>query len=200
MTSRDKPAHQRPELPDFWDHRFRSGVTPWDAGTVPASFKAHFDHQPPANILVPGCGSAHEALHLDRSGWKVVALDFAEAAIDAARQNLGDWSGTLLHADFFAHCPPRPYDTIYERAFLCALPRKCWPDYASGVARLLRPGGILAGYFYLGDDLKGPPFAIGRDELSALLGPFFVLESEHPADDSIPVFAGKEYWMVWRKS
>jgi SAM-dependent methyltransferase len=194
-----KPPHQRPELPDFWDHRFRSGVTPWDAGVVPSAFRDYIDRQTPAGILIPGCGSAHEAHHLDHLGWQVVALDFAAAAIDLARRNLGDWGGTLLQEDFFAHCPPQPYDVVYERAFLCALPRKLWSGYGEATARLLAPGGILAGYFYFGDDPKGPPFAIRPDDLMALLGPFFTLEVDLPALDSIPVFAGKERWMVWRR-
>ena len=34
-----KPPQQRPELPDFWEHRFRNGVTPWDAGRAPQALQ-----------------------------------------------------------------------------------------------------------------------------------------------------------------
>lgn len=48
-------------------------------------------------------------------------------------------------------------DGIYERTFLCSLPPECWPDYAARMARLLRPGGVLAGIFYYGTDPDGYP-------------------------------------------
>lgn len=200
-----KPAHQRPELPDFWDHRFSQGTTPWDAGRVPQALQAFARKYAtaatasPRRVLIPGCGSAHEAAFLDRLGWPVVALDFSAAAVEAARRNLGAWNGRLIQGDFFAHEAAPPYDLIYERAFLCALPRKLWSGYGERMAALLPPGGILAGYFYLGDAPKGPPFGIGRAELDALLGPFFDLVEEQAIEDSLPVFAGAERWMVWKR-
>lgn len=194
----DKPAHQRPELPDFWDHRFRSAVTPWDAGGVPEQLRAFADGMPAnARVLVPGCGSAYEAGYLAAPGRDVVALDFSAAAIAAARLTLGSWRGRLVHDDFFHFANDAPFDLIYERAFLCALPRSLWPDYAQRMARLVRPGGHLAGYFLLGDEPKGPPFAIGGEALDALLAPWFTRICDAPASDSIAVFAGRERWQVW---
>lgn len=196
----DKPAHQRPELPDFWDHRFRSAVTPWDAGGVPVQLREFADHLPAdTRVLVPGCGSAYEAGYLAAPGRDVIALDFSAAAIAAARLTLGSWRGQLLHDDFFHFPCAAPFDFIYERAFLCALPRKMWPDYGRRMAGLMRPGGHLAGYFLLGDDLKGPPFPITPDALDALLGPWFVRVADAAASDSIAVFAGRERWQVWRR-
>ena len=197
-----KPAHQRPELPDFWDRRFTEGTTPWDAGRVPQALRVFADAYPAGSkprVLIPGCGSAHDAAFLDALGWPVLALDFSAAAIETARRNLGDWQGRLAQGDFFSHEAEAPYDLIYERAFLCALPRKLWAGYGERMARLLAPGGILAGFFYFGTDLKGPPFAIERDQLDALLGPFFDLVDERAVDDSLPVFAGRERWMLWKR-
>lgn len=206
ISSPEKPAHQRPELPDFWDHRFRQGVTPWDAGGVPEALQSFVHRQAVKvvapdehRVLIPGCGSAHEAAYLDRHGWPVVALDFSADALDAARRNLGDWGGTLLHEDFFHHDAEPPYALIYERAFLCALPRKLWRGYGERMARLLAPGGILAGYFYFGDGLKGPPFPISRPQLNELLEPYFDLVEDEAVSDSLPVFAGQERWQVWRR-
>ncbi|MBI4984470.1 MAG: methyltransferase domain-containing protein [Rhodocyclales bacterium] len=197
-----KPDHQRPELPDFWDKRFQSGVMPWDAGAVPTDLQAYLRQQGPGQarrVLVPGCGSAHEAAFLDQLGWSVVALDFSAAAVETARRNLGDWGGTLVQEDFFAHSPASPYALVYERAFLCALPRKLWAGYGERMMRLLAPGGHLAGYYFFGDDLKGPPFAIDRPQLDALLTPYFDLVADDAVADSIPAFAGRERWLVWRR-
>lgn len=203
----EKPAHQRPELPDFWDHRFRSKVTPWEAGRAPEALRAFVLRHEAQNVqengaalraLVPGCGSAWDAAFLDASGWKVSALDFSPAAVETARDTLGDaWGGTLLCADFFTFEAEQRFDVIYERAFLCALPRTLWPDYAPRMAGLLRPGGLLCGYFFLDDTPKGPPFGIQAEQLKALLDPYFIQTADQPVSDSLAVFAGRERWQEW---
>ncbi|MBI2306854.1 MAG: methyltransferase domain-containing protein [Rhodocyclales bacterium] len=199
-TQDEKPDHQRPELPEFWDKRFRKGVTPWNAGGVPAALAAYATSRTDRpQTLVPGCGHAWEAGWLARLGWPVTALDFSPSAVDAARAALGDWSGQLLCADFFRFTPEQPYDLVYERAFLCAMPRRLWTDYGRRVHELLAPGGRLAGFFFFSDEPKGPPFGITPQELDALLGPWFEREDDRAVDDSLPVFAGRERWQVWRR-
>lgn len=196
----EKPDHQRPEHPDFWDKRFGEGTTPWNAGGVPRAlmdYVAHAKDKP--RTLIPGCGHAWEAAWLAAQGWDVTALDFSAAAIDTARQQLGEWPGQLVCGDFFSFEPIAPYEAIYERAFLCALPRKLWENYGRRMHDLLTPGGRLIGFFFLRDEPKGPPFGITQEALDALLSPWFVREDDRPVDDSIPVFAGMERWQVWRR-
>ena len=200
MSNPAKPPEQRPELPEFWCKRFTEGATPWDAGRVPTAlgeFAAAQRH--PLNTLIPGCGSAWEAAHLAALGWPVTALDFSPAAIATAREVLGDWSGQLVCADFFAFTSDAAYDLIYERAFLCALPRKLWDDWGRRMAKLLPPGGLLAGYFFFSENPKGPPFGISEARLTELLAANFERLVDAPATDSIPVFAGQERWQVWRR-
>ena len=66
-------------------------------------------------------------------------------AVQKAREVLGDAPVALVCDDFFTYAPPRPLELIYERAFLCALPRKLWTDWGRRVAELLPPGALLAG-------------------------------------------------------
>ena len=203
--SSEKPAHQRPELPDFWDHRFRSGTTPWDAGHAPLAlrqFAAGYATTSGATprVLIPGCGSAWDAAFLDSQGWEVTALDFSPAAVEAARVTLGDhWRGTLLCDDFFSFAAAQRFDAIYERAFLCALPRAMWPGYPARMAALLRLGGLLAGSFYISEEAKGPPFGILPQQLDDLLTPHFTRREDRPVEDSLSVFAGRERWQVWQR-
>jgi len=205
--SSDKPAHQRPELPDFWDHRFRNGAIPWDAGQAPQALRDFADDYrgqaggtDRPRVLVPGCGSAWDAAWLDAQEWDVTALDFSAAAVDAARLTLGQhWHGQLLCEDFFTFTPDAPFDVIYERAFLCALPRMLWPAYAPRMAQLMPPGGLLAGCFFLADRPKGPPFGILPQQLDDLLTPYFTRRADRPVEDSLPVFAGQERWQVWQR-
>lgn len=196
----DKPDDQRPEHPDFWDKRFGAGTTPWNAGGVPQALMAYAaDHPGQPRTLIPGCGHAWEADWLARRGWQITALDFSAAAIKAARLQLGRWPGQLVCGDFFSFTPPSTYELIYERAFLCALPRKLWQGYGRRMHELLAPGGRLIGFFFFGNEPKGPPFGIAPDALETLLAPWFVREDDQAVDDSIPIFAGRERWQVWQR-
>lgn len=200
MNEPTKPSEQRPEHPDFWCKRFGEGVTPWDAGRVQGDFASFVAARTqPLNTLIPGCGSAWEASHLADHRWPVTALDFSPTAVACAREVLADQAVNLVCADFFAWQPAQALDLIYERAFLCALPRKLWADWGKRVAELLPPGGLLAGYFFVCDQLKGPPFGILPEQLDALLLPNFECLTDQPVADSIPVFAGRERWQVWRR-
>ena len=200
MNESSKPPEQRPEHPDFWCKRFGDGVTPWDAGRAPAALADFLARQPtPLVTLIPGCGSAWDAALLAEHGWPVTALDFSPVAVAQAGEILGNAAVDLVCADFFTFTPRQPLQLIYERAFLCALPRKLWADWGRRVAELLPPGGLLAGYFFLCDQLKGPPFGILPEQLESLLADNFERLVDLPVEDSIPVFAGRERWQIWRR-
>ena len=194
-------ASRDPLTPDFWDERFERGFTPWDLNGVPAALREFVARtRGPRTVLIPGCGNAYELVYLLEAGWQATAIDFAPTAVGRARQLAGPWEERVVEADFFAWEPQGPLDLIYERAFLCAMPPAMWPQVAARWAALLPPGAMLAGFFYFGESPKGPPFGIARAELEALLAPHFDLVEEGPVADSLPVFAGKERWMVWRRS
>lgn len=200
-----KADDQRPEHPDFWCKRFGAGTTPWDAGKVPDDFAQFVAARTQSlRTLIPGCGSGWEATVLAERGWRTTALDFSPTAVDRAQAILAPLLGPgstvdLVCGDFFQWQPEAPLDLIYERAFLCALPRKLWDDWAQRVAALLPPGALLAGYFFVCDQPKGPPFGILPEQLDALLSPHFRRIENRAVADSIPVFAGRERWQVWQR-
>ncbi|HVE06411.1 MAG TPA: methyltransferase domain-containing protein [Paraburkholderia sp.] len=188
-----------PSAPDFWNERFARGVTPWDQAGVPASFKTFAARQTPVPVLIPGCGNAWEARWLAEQGWPVQAIDFSAAAVEHARAQLGPHASLVELADFFRWRPPATPGWIYERAFFCALPPARRADYAQRMAELLPDGGLLAGFFFFAPTQKGPPFGIERSELDALLEPYFDLLGDEAVTDSLPVFAGHERWLTWRR-
>ncbi|MGF6465482.1 methyltransferase domain-containing protein [Paraburkholderia youngii] len=193
-------ANRDPNSPEFWDERFERRYTPWDQAGVPSAFRAFAERHRDTAVLIPGCGSAHEAAWLARRGNPVRAIDFSAAAVAAAREQLGAQHASLVEqADFFSYAPPFTPAWIYERAFFCALPPTRRADYAQRMAELLPAGGLLAGYFFLGATPKGPPFGIEREELDALFTPHFELIEDEAVDDSIAVFAGHERWLTWRR-
>jgi SAM-dependent methyltransferase len=173
---------------------------PWDAGKVPLSLKQYLPKIPRgARILVPGCGSGYEARYLAESAFDVLAIDFSPAALELAQKNLGRFTRIAQLADFFEFDYGAPFDVLYERAFLCSLPKKTWQRYAERSAEILKSGGVIAGFFFFAEGDRGPPFGTGLAELCSLLEPAFELIDDQPVTDSIEIFAGKERWQVWRR-
>lgn len=201
MTDSGAPFTTRDPLsPAFWDERFERQFTPWDQGGVPARLRTFVENSAaPLRCLIPGCGSAYELVHMLEHQWDAIAIDFSPGAVASAQAVLGERSDRVVLADFFSYQPAAPLDMIYERAFLCAMPRTMWPQVAQRWAQLLAPGAMLAGYFFFDDNAKGPPFGILREQLFELLTPYFDCVADETVDDSIAVFAGRERWMQWRR-
>jgi len=187
--------------PEFWDTRFRDGVTPWDAGGVPPALKNWIGRRRGRlRVLIPGAGTGYEVRLFAAHGHDVLAIDFSDAAIEAAKRELGSLSGRVRKADFFG-LQDGPFDVVYERAFLCALPRTLWSGWARRMAELVSPSGVLAGFFYLDDNPRGPPFGVSQEGLNDLLGKAFEMTESQvlPPEQSLPVFQGKEIWQVWTR-
>ena len=185
----------------FWNARYEARFAPWDAGKAPARLREYIAADPaPRRVLVPGCGSAHDVRLFAESGWDVLGIDFSPEALEAARAVLGPHRDRVRHADFFAAIPGEPFDLVYERAFLCALPRRLWSAWAERQGALIGPGGELAGFFYFDEGERGPPFPLhSQAELDALLAGAFERTADRAVGDSIPFFVGKERWQVWRR-
>ena len=187
--------------PGFWETRYRDGVTPWDAGGVPPKLAQWLKGQRTGRrVLVPGCGSGYEVARFAARGDDVLGIDFSDAAVEIAQRRLGKLAARVRRTDFFA-LDAEPFDVVYERTFLCALPRRQWPDWAARIATLVRGGGVLAGFFFFDDNERGPPFGISLSELHRLLDPAFALLGDEPipAAQSVAVLAGKERWQVWTR-
>ena len=151
-------------------------------------------------MLIPGCGAAYEVASFHEAGYEVIAIDFSPAAVAAAARALGPLQRTVRLGDFFQYdFGIIHFDIIYERAFLCSLPRRSRPAYCARVFELLRPGGLLIGFFFYDASEGGPPFGLGEGELDDLLKGRFVLEGEEKTYSSVPVFAGRERWQLWRR-
>ncbi len=206
-------ATRDPGEPGFWDERFRAGFMPWDAGGAAPAFLRWLQQQGSGRgrrVLVPGCGRGYEAAALDTAGFDVLAIDYAAEAVAQARAVLGAplADRVLRQADFFdprADWAAAPFDLVFERAFVAALPPALWPRWADRVAALLRPGGSLCGLFVIDPEGarrgKGPPFATEMDALHRLLDADFQLTTQAavPAAESLPVFAGRERWLAWTR-
>ncbi len=186
--------------PEFWEKRFRENFTPWDAGRVPAALEQFLKTEPrDQRVLIPGCGSGYEVRAFAEAGLETLAIDFAPAAVERAQRTLGPIARLVRLEDFFEFDFDRPFDLVYERAFLCSLPRPLRPRYVQRVLELLGPQGRIAGFFFFEDGERGPPFGLKSGELKTLLEKHFDWTTDAPVRDSIPIFAGKERWQIWSR-
>jgi hypothetical protein len=193
----DGPANS----PAFFDARYAAGRTPWDYGGVPNALKAFLGKHPgPGRVLIPGCGSGYEIEAFASAGWDVIGIDFSTVAIARARSLLGRLADKVYEGDFFNHpFRERSFDLIYERTFLCALPPGLWPHYAQRLAALLAPSGLLCGFFFLGPEEEPPPYPIAQAQLKELLSACFEQIEDNAVEDSLPLYAGKGRWQIWRR-
>lgn len=144
----------KPTEPAFWDTRYAAGTTPWDFGGVPAPLSRWLEKHPGSGerVLIPGCGSGHEIGAFARAGYAVTAIDFSANAVARARTQVGPaLAGQVIEGDFFNYnfADAAPFDVLYERTFLCALPPAHWSDIAARFTTLLKVQGQLVGIYFL---------------------------------------------------
>lgn len=193
-----------PDQPDFWNSRYEAGRTPWDFGAVPAPLARYLATHPGqgARVLIPGCGSGYEVAAFAAAGYTVTAIDFSAPAVSRARRRLpGPLAERVIEGDFFTYdFADAPFDLVYERTFLCALPPAMWPRIIARTAALLKPGGTVAGLYFFGEKEDGPPFGLAANEAETLFAPRFLLVADQPvpAEESLPLFAGRERWQERR--
>ncbi|MFN2476330.1 MAG: methyltransferase [Chthoniobacterales bacterium] len=184
----------------FWEPRYAAGETPWDFGGVPMALARWVrTESSTGRVLIPGCGPGHEVRAFHDAGWDVTAIDYAPAAVEQAKAALGELGRKVLLADFFRDEFGRGFDVIYERTFLCSMPRDRWPDYVTRTAELLRGGARLIGHFFLGENDDPPPYPLTEQMQHTLFSPAFAQLQNEPAVDSLPMFSGQERWQIWQK-
>lgn len=168
---------------DFWQARFANKQTPWARGAASPQLQAWHDAgqlAPPAfhgATAVPGCGAGYEVERLAAVGCRVIAIDYASAAVALTRERLATHR---LHADVVqAHVlewePQEPLAAAYEQTCLCALHPDVWTRYAARLHAWLPPGGLLFALFaqVLRDGaaagyVKGPPYHCDINAMRAL--------------------------------
>lgn len=203
-TCQDAPVDELDR--DHWNARYASRDTPWDKGDVaPPIARLVAEGVLPAGgrVLVPGAGTGHEALHLARAGFRVVALDFARLAVEAMRER-ATAAGVALDArqqDVFeiAGTDPAAFDAVVEHTIFCAIAPGRRSEYARVIHDALAPRGIFTGLFYAHGREAGPPFTTGEAEVRGIFGGLFEIERLAVAPDSFPERAGAELEFVFRR-
>lgn len=156
---------------EMWEERWRDGRTGWDLG-APHPYLGDLWKlslaQPPARVWVPGCGRGHDAAALAKLGYDVLATDLSAIAIKEAQRCYPGIGPSLRFevSDLFETRASQfdgPFDYVYDRAMMCALPPGKQEAYLRVCASELKPGGKFCSILFSmisGKPTEGPPFEI----------------------------------------
>ena len=155
-----------------------------------------------SSVLVPLCGKTPDIVWLAAAGHAVTGVELARTAVEAffaeqelaytedvcgglARFRATDRAITFYCGDYFSFDGSfgvEPFDVLYDRGALVALPRDMRPRYVAHTNRLLRPDAprLVITLEYDQSIVAGPPFAVMPDEI---LGYWSDLERVGEKDD-----------------
>ncbi len=142
-----------------------------------------------SSVFVPLCGKSRDVAWLARRGYRVHGVECAETAVRALFDEAGiAWEmrsegrfkvfeGANIRIDcgdlFDLSGPPAiPFDAVYDRASLIALPPSERLRYSRLMISLLKPRGrmLLVGVEYNTMEMQGPPFSVPWVEVATSYG------------------------------
>ena len=186
-----------------WEARYQTGDMPWEKGEGSpglVDFLAAHPELPRGSVLVPGCGTGHDARSWAKAGFEVLGLDLAPSAVRLSeeRTRAAGLPGRFLCADFLGGDPVHPCDWVFEHTLFCAIDPACRDRYVPAVLRWLKPGGQFLAVHYMIRDTEGPPFGVTQQELMERFLPHFELKAGW-VPRSYPNRTGLELMLWWRR-
>lgn len=162
-----------------WLDRWKNGRTGWHEANGNAGLKCHWPPNDCGNrVLVPLCGKTSDLLWLAERGHEVVGVELAEIAIreffsdnnlafqishgdHLDRYRADDLPISIYCGDYF-HFDSAPFDALYDRGALVALPPSMRPKYVAQTKQLLRRDAfrLIITLEYDQSIVQGPPFAV----------------------------------------
>lgn len=188
----------------YWNNRYCTNNIPWDIGYVAPIFIKKFKElsvNKDLHILIPGAGSAHEAIYLHQKGFKNVwVCDWAEEAFSNLRASCPDFpEAHLLIKDFF-HLDLQ-VDLIVEQTFFCAIHPTQRLEYIQKAAEILTTGGKLMGLLFATEfDKNGPPYGGNEEEYFRLFSSHFDILTLEKSKESIQPRLGNELYLELKKN
>lgn len=186
-----------------WETRYQTGDMPWEKGEPSpglVDFLAAHAELPRGTVLVPGCGTGHDARVWAKAGFTVTGLDLAPSAIRLSQERT---TAAGLKADFrlgnfLDDTPVAQFDWLFEHTLFCAIDPARRDDYARAVLRWLKPRGQFLGVHYMIRDSEGPPFGCAQQELMERFSPHFELKQGW-VPRSYPNRMGLELMLWWQR-
>lgn len=188
-----------------WQKHYAEDDLRWDLGQVAPPFVRLWEENKlgQGRVIIPGCGRGHEVLFLAENGFQVTGLDYAPGAVDLLSRALKDkgLQADVLHQDFFqlGEDHHSKYDLMLEQAFFCAIHPSKRSAYVETAARILKPGGLLAGLFYETNEDGGPPFNTTPADILEHFSDAFHIEALERTPHSVEKRKDKELLGLLRK-
>ncbi|CAI8351846.1 MAG: Uncharacterised protein [Opitutia bacterium UBA7350] len=168
-----------------WEQAYLDGDTPWDKGSAAPPLLAFLAEKAIlGHVLVPGCGTGHDAIALAEAGADVTGMDIAPPALEIASKRSHEGVVQWLEGNFLdvKQVQAGYYDWIVEHTCLCAIEPSEREAYVQSVRHALKPGGFLWAVFFrkvTSYDGSGPPHPIESEEIDQLFVDGFRLLSRY---------------------
>jgi thiopurine S-methyltransferase len=169
-----------------WLSRWESGHIGWHQTDGSAALRKFWPGVGYGNrVLVPLCGKSPDLLWLAQQGCDVTGVELSEIAVRAFFDEAGLKFGikktnglkrfqslqqniTIACGDYFRFSD-KPFDALYDRASLVALPPQMRPKYIQHTKTLLKADAtqLLLTLEYDQSKANGPPFCVEPDEVKS---------------------------------
>ncbi len=171
---------------DFWLSRWQNGQTGWHEADGNAALKKFWPALAAGSrVLVPLCGKSSDLAWLAGEGYEVTGVELSEIAaraffeendlqFETSAANGFNWyrnpeAGIAIACGNYFDFSDQPFDALYDRASLVAIPAKKRPEYIQKTKSLLKPTAVqlLVTLEYEQEKIEGPPFSVLPDEVQA---------------------------------
>lgn len=182
-------------MTEDWLDRWSSGRIGWHEPGGNTGLQSHWPEIPQGSrVLVPLCGKSPDLLWLARKGYDVVGIELSGIAVRAffaehslafteeRGERLNKFTGrdvpvTLFEGDYFEFTAD-PFDALYDRGALVAMPGDMRPRYVEHTKSLLKTDAarFVVTLEYDQSVVSGPPFSVPATELAGYWDDLIVVE------------------------
>jgi len=177
-----------------WLDRWKKGTTGWHRSDINPQLIENINQLAearPQKIFVPLCGASLDMKYLSDQGFHVVGVELSSLAIDrffnenkiaykvSKVEDFDFYQGKNIDiycGDFFKLKKDYFYDVscVYDRAALIALNPDLQKKYARHLKEILPNSSkiLLLTMFYPQNEMEGPPFSVGDDNVEELFSEF----------------------------
>lgn len=190
-----------------WIERWEQGRIGWHEPDGNRKLKKHWPNlSQGSRVLVPFCGKTPDLLWLAKRDLGVVGVELSQIAVESffAEHDLefevrSDRVLSCYHAktrpiviycgDYFDFLS-QPFDALYDRGALIALPAAERPTYVEHTKSLLRKDAyrLIITLEYDQRAANGPPFAVMPDEVISYWGNLKILSQNNDIENCPPKF------------